>query len=64
MARVSLEGESEEAMSEKSKSENMPDITWVQPLITNSSLKFFITPETNFLNAETLSMCLELALIV
>ena len=55
MARVSLEGETEEAMREGSNSEHIADMTWPSPLLTNVSFKFTMTAETNFSQAETAS---------
>ena len=65
MVRVSLEGETEEAMREGSNKEHIADMTWPSPLLTNLSLKFTMTPDTNFSQAEIASsLCLELSLMV
>ena len=62
MARVSLEGETEEAMRDGLNSEHIADMTWPSPLLTNVSFKFTMTAETNSSQAETASyLCWELS---
>ena len=54
-------------MRDGSNSEHIhvADMTWPSPLLTNLSLKFTMTAETNFSQTETASsLCLELSLMV
>ena len=52
-------------MRDGSNSEHIADMTWPSPLLTNLSLKFTMTAETNFLQTDTASsLCLELSLMV